>query len=30
MAPGMTSPYFLQPTTAAAARRFDFGTRVFF
>ena len=26
----MTSPYFLQPTTAAAARRFDFGTRVFF
>ena len=26
----MTSPYFLQPTAAAAARRFDFGTRVFF
>jgi hypothetical protein len=26
----MTSPYYLQPTAAAAARRFDFGTRVFF
>ncbi|AMY06895.1 hypothetical protein LuPra_00056 [Luteitalea pratensis] len=26
----MTSPYFLQPTAAAPARRFDFGTRVFF
>lgn len=26
----MTSPYYLQPTAAAPARRFDFGTRVFF
>jgi hypothetical protein len=26
----MTSPYFLQPRAAAAARRFDFGARVFF
>lgn len=26
----MTSPFFLQPTAAAPARRFDFGTRVFF
>lgn len=26
----MTSPYFMQPTAAAPARRFDFGTRVFF
>jgi len=25
-----TSPFYLQPTAAAAARRFDFGTRVFF
>jgi len=26
----MTSPFFMQPTAAAPARRFDFGTRVFF
>ncbi len=26
----MTSPYFMRPTAAAPARRFDFGTRVFF
>ena len=26
----MTSPFFLQPTGSAPARRFDFGTRVFF
>ncbi len=26
----LTSPYYGQPTAAAAARRFDFGTRIFF